>query len=246
MRTTQPLSFELLFARCLCPLPRCASRASDLSPSLIVHSFSGLCAACSPVTVQGALSGVMGIFSDTVMDVVGKGLEHTMESEVTQVVDQRTPPQVLDLTWPPLKHNITNTVTDAVVQKTVKALAKSLPNALGPYLVETVYDSVVPHAYIQLSKLLTQDISMDLIRQLPTEVNRALTWSLVNKLTRSIGHAVTATLTVSLAHPTFPAERAPVDEIACTQCFHNKQMCELCHSSEQFVYFASYYATYYS
>ncbi len=111
-----------------------------------------------------ALSGVMDIFTDTIMDINTKHLEHTLMSEVTRVVNQRTTPQVVDLTWPPLRHNITNTVTDAVVQKTVAALAKSMPNALGPYIVETVFDEVVPHAYNSLSKLLTQDISMELIR----------------------------------------------------------------------------------
>lgn len=204
---------------------------------------------------------------DELLSSIKDQMSHTLMHEAGSKVSEVSPPQVLELTTGPLIDQFNSGVGDAVTAKLSASLKASMVEYLDPYIHEWVVHEATPQLYQNIVHIIQKHVKEEILEQVPRAIWKATPISIVNRVSKSILHALTPAVTQQLK-----IGQSPMMQHFCQMCFYHegmsrmsaslykdpanvkpnpspykrKQYCALCHSSAERIYYHNYHAAYYS
>jgi hypothetical protein len=188
----------------------------------------------SPV-VEGALKPVVKDMGEAVVADASGQVETLVSEEAAG--DQND--QMLRELVPGLTMTLVENLAPTLSQVFPDTLSEALSESMREKLTSLLVGSLRPKLVLSLTTSLLQPINLWTTATVSHTVERGLTRVLSNMLTKSLAHAIVPSLIHTLSHD------ATQDYYA-YMCYNHKTYCQYTSYAPSQVFYASYYASYYS
>jgi hypothetical protein len=185
--------------------------------------------------VEGVLKPVVKDMGEVISDTVGGVIETTLTPETSGDMND----QMVRSLVPGLTMSLVENLTPTLAQSFPDTMSEALSESMRERLTKSLSLSLEPKLVASLSHSLVNSISLWTTTTVSHTVERGLTRVLSGMLTKSLAHSIAPSLIHTLSHD------ATQDYYA-YMCYHHKVYCQYTSYAPSQVFYASYYASYFS
>ena len=185
--------------------------------------------------VEGCLKPVVKDMGEVISDTVGGVIEATLTPETSGDMND----QMIRSLVPGLTMSLVENLSPTLAQSFPDTMSEALSESLREKLTNSLSLSLEPKLVTSLTHSLIGSIDLWTTATIPHTIERGLSKVLSNMLTKSLAHSITPSLIHTLSHD------ATQDYYA-YMCFHHKVYCQYTSYAPSQVFYASYYASYFS